>query len=48
MVDWDTLINSMMTGLFAGFGSTFAAWLVTKNVIKNLEKLESKFKSNQN
>lgn len=48
IIDWDVLFNSMMTGLFAGIGSTFGAWLVTKNIIGKLDKLEFKHKSNQN
>ena len=42
---WDTLINSMLTGLFVGIGSTVGTWLVTKHFIKNLERLEAKIKN---
>lgn len=43
-MDWNTLLNAMVTGLFVGIGSTLGTWIVTKHFIRNLEKLEEKIK----
>ena len=44
-MDWNSLINAMVTGLFVGMGSTIGTYLVTKHFVRNLEKLEEKLKT---
>lgn len=44
-LDWNSLINSMLTGLFAGMGSGVGIWLVTKHFIRHVENLETKLKN---
>jgi uncharacterized protein YneF (UPF0154 family) len=44
MMDWNTLINSAITGLFVGLGSTIGAWIAARYFLKNLEKVEEKLK----
>jgi uncharacterized protein YneF (UPF0154 family) len=44
-MDWNSLINAMLTGLFVGIGSTVGTWIVTRTFIKNLERLEDKLKN---
>jgi len=43
-VDWNSLINSMITGLFVGIGSTIGTWMVARYFLKNLEKVETVLK----
>ena len=47
-VDLNSLVNSMITGLFVGIGSTLGTYIVTKHFIKNLEKLEAALKDKVN
>jgi hypothetical protein len=44
-MDWNVLLNSMVTGLFVGIGSTVGTWLVTRTLLKNIEKLEEKLRN---
>jgi len=44
-MDWNSLINSMTTGLFVGIGSTLGTWLITRHFIKNIERLEERLKN---
>lgn len=44
MLDWSTLINSMINGLFVGMGSV-GVWIVTRHLIRHLEALEEKLKN---
>ena len=44
-MDFSSLINSMVTGLFVGVGSALGTWLVTRHFIRHLEKLEGKIKN---
>lgn len=44
-MDFNSLINSMTTGLFVGIGSTIGTWFITRHFLKNLEKLEEKVKN---
>jgi len=44
-MDWNTLINSAINGIFVGFGSGLGAWIVSRGVIRHLEKLEEKIKA---
>jgi hypothetical protein len=44
-VDFSTLINSAINGIFVGFGSGLGAWIVSRHMIRHLEKLESKIKN---
>ena len=43
-VDWNSLFNAMVTGLFVGIGSTIGTWMVARYFLKNLEKLEAALK----
>jgi hypothetical protein len=43
-MDWNSLLNAAITGLFVGAGSTIGTYLVTKHFIRNLEALEQKIK----
>jgi len=45
MIDWNTLINSMINGLFVGMGAAIGIWVVTRHFLRYLEKLEEKFKN---
>ena len=47
-MELDALINAMVTGLFVGVGSTLGAWLATRTIVKNFEKLEELLKKNGN
>jgi hypothetical protein len=44
-LDWNALINTMLTGLFVGIGSSLGTWLVTRHFIRHLETLETKLKN---
>jgi hypothetical protein len=44
-MDWNSLVNSMVTGLFVGIGSTVGTYIVTRTFIKNLERIEAKLKN---
>jgi hypothetical protein len=46
MLDWNMLLNSMITGLFVGVGSALGTWFVTRHFIRHLEQLEGKLKKN--
>ena len=48
MLDWNTLLNSMITGLFVGAGSTIGTWLITRHFLRNLERLEEKIRTGNN
>lgn len=43
-LDWGSLVNAIINGVFVGASSAFGTWLVTKHFIKNLERLEEKLK----
>ena len=45
LMDWNTLINSMINGLFVGMGAAVGTWIVNRHFVRNLEKLEEKFKT---
>jgi hypothetical protein len=45
MLDWNTLFNSMVTGLFVGAGSTIGTWLITRHFLRNFELLEKKIRN---
>lgn len=47
-MDWGSLVNAMVTGLFVGVGSTLGTYIVTKHFIRNLEKLEAALKEKAN
>lgn len=47
-MDWGSLVNAMVTGLFVGVGSTLGTYIVTKHFIRNLEKLEDALKEKTN
>jgi site-specific recombinase len=40
MLDYSSLFNSMITGLFVGIGSAFGTWFVTHHFIRHLEQFE--------
>ncbi len=40
MVDVSTLLISMVTGLFAGIGTTVGTYLANKHLVENMKKLE--------
>lgn len=40
MMDLETILTSILIGLFAGLGSTIGNYLATKHIIKNLERVE--------
>jgi len=48
MLDWNTLLNSMITGLFVGAESTIGTWLITRHFLRNLERLEEKIRTGNN
>jgi hypothetical protein len=39
-LDWNSLLNAAVNGLFVGAGSTIGTYLVTRHFIRNLERLE--------
>ena len=45
LLDWNTLLNSAITGLFVGAGSTIGTWLITRHFLRNLERLEEKIRN---
>ena len=45
-MDWNTLINSMVNGLFVGMGAAVGTWIVNRHFTRNLEKLEEKLRNN--
>jgi hypothetical protein len=45
MMDWNSLINSMINGLFVGMGAAIGTWIVNRHFVRNLEKLEEKIKT---
>jgi hypothetical protein len=47
-MDWNSLFNAMINGFFVGIGSATATYIVTRSIVKNLEKLEEKLKSLNN
>lgn len=46
-MDWNTLINAMINGLFVGIGGATGTWLGTRYFIRHLEQLEEKLKKPQ-
>jgi predicted RND superfamily exporter protein len=46
-MDFNTLFNSMLTGLFSGIGSTIAIWFTSRYFLKKLEKFEEKLRENE-
>ena len=48
MLDWDTLFNAMVTGLFVGIGSAIGTWFVMRYFLRNIERLEEKIRNTKN
>jgi hypothetical protein len=46
--DLNNLVNSMINGLFVGMGSGLGLWIVTRHLIRNIEKVEEKLLRNGN
>ena len=42
-MDWGSLVNAMVTGLFVGVGSTVGGWVVNRHFLRHLEALERKW-----
>lgn len=40
MIDIDTLLTAMITGIFVGLGSTVGAYIANRHIVKTLEKFE--------
>lgn len=46
VIDLNSLIQAMINGVFVGGGASLGTYLVTRHLIKNLERLEDKVKKN--
>jgi hypothetical protein len=40
MIDYSSLFNNMINGLFVGIGAATGTWLVNHHFVRHLEKLE--------
>jgi hypothetical protein len=43
-MDWNSLFNAMVNVFFVGIGSATATYIVTRSIVKNIERLEDKLK----
>ena len=45
IIDLNSLIQAMINGIFVGGGAALGTYLVTKHLIKNIERIEAKLKN---